>query len=150
SLRRIIDTLVDNYDIILMDMEAGLEHLSRRTDHDVDIFIIVTDPSQMGFDTAERIVALTKEVHINFKSIYLLGNQFDTALASFLKERASKLDIKLAGIIPNDPLVMRYNLEGRDLLSLPDDSPALKAIEKISAEIGVLPEHQLMHLLGKK
>ncbi|GAH33480.1 unnamed protein product, partial [marine sediment metagenome] len=54
SLRRIIDTLVDNYDIILMDMEAGLEHLSRRTEHDVDLFIIVTDPSQMGFDTAER------------------------------------------------------------------------------------------------
>ena len=44
SLRRIIDNLEDNYDIILMDMEAGLEHQSRRTEHDVDIFVIVTDP----------------------------------------------------------------------------------------------------------
>ena len=54
-LTGIIDTLSKNYDITLMDMEAGLEHLSRRTARDLDIMIIVTDPSQMGMKTAERI-----------------------------------------------------------------------------------------------
>jgi CO dehydrogenase maturation factor len=150
SLRRIIDNLVDNYDIILMDMEAGLEHLSRRTEHDVDIFVIVTDPSQMGFDTAERILELTKEVHIKFKDMFLLGNRFSEDFYPALEARAKELDIRLAGYIPHDPLIQKYNLEGKPLIELPDDSPALQAMRKISTEIGILQEKQLLHLLGKE
>jgi len=73
-LTHIIDTLSKNYALTLMDMEAGLEHLSRRTDRDVDILIVVTDPSKMGIETARRIKELAKEVHIKFHKIYLVGN----------------------------------------------------------------------------
>ena len=58
-LTRIIDVLSKNYDITLIDMEAGLEHFSRRTDRDVDTLLIITDPSKMGFETARRLKELT-------------------------------------------------------------------------------------------
>ncbi len=75
-LTRILDTLTMNYTVTLLDMEAGLEHLSRRTDRDLDAMIVVTDPSKMGFETAKRIKELTEEVHIDVKDIYLVGNRF--------------------------------------------------------------------------
>jgi len=99
-LTRIIDTLSKNYDLTIMDMVAGLEHLSRRTDRDVDIMITVTDPSFMGLQTAKRIKELAKEVHIKFKKIYLIGNRFSPEIENTLREEAEKLGIELAGIIP--------------------------------------------------
>lgn len=137
-LTRILDAITKNYDITIMDMEAGLEHLSRRTDRDVDIMLIVTDPSSMGFKTAERIKELAHEVHINVGKIYLVGNRFPEELIGLLEEKAKNMGVEFAGSIPSDPNVTRFNIEGRSLLELPSDSPALKAAEKIAKRIGLL------------
>ncbi len=136
-LTKILDTLLSNYDLILMDMEAGLEHLSRRTDKDVDIMIIVTDPSAMGFKTALRIKELAKEVHINIKEIYLVGNRFPDGMEDRLEKWASRIGLEAAGIIPYDPLVDEYNLEGIPLLKLPSESRAVSATMKIAEKIGL-------------
>lgn len=136
-LTEIIDTLSRNYDLTLMDMEAGLEHLSRRTDRDVDIMTIVTDPSALGIQTARRIKELAREVHIEFKHIYLVGNRFTPEQRPLLEREASKLGVKLAGVIPHDDLVLSYNLEGKPLLELPSTSPALLATKGILAQMGL-------------
>jgi len=137
-LAHIIDRLAKNYDLTLMDMEAGLEHLSRRTDRDVDIMIIVTDPSSMGIQTAKRIKELAKEVHIKFKKTYLIGNRFKPEMENTLKEEAQKLGIEFAGIIPPDENVSTYNMTGKPLTQLPNNSPALLSMKKILTQINLL------------
>ena len=137
-LTRILDAITKNYDITIMDMEAGLEHLSRRTDRDVDVMLIVTDPSSMGLKTAERIKELAHEVHINVGKIYLVGNRFSEELVGLLEKKAKNMGVEFAGFIPSDPKVVEFNIEGRSLLELPSNSPALKAVEKIAKRIGLL------------
>ena len=137
-LTRIIDTLMKNYDYIVMDMEAGLEHLSRRTDRDVDTMIIVTDTSHMGLQTAKRIKELAKEVHIQLKKIYLIGNRFPQDMEPMLQEEAAKIGVEYAGIIPSDENVMRYNLTAQPLSKLPEGSPALTQLKAILTKIGLL------------
>jgi len=130
-LTRIIDTLSKNYDLTIMDMEAGLEHLSRRTDRDVDIMFIVTDPSSMGLQTAKRIKELAKEVHIQFKKIYLIANRFKLEMEPKIREEAMKIGVELAGTVPYDENVFTYNMEGKPLTSLPNDNPAVASVKKI-------------------
>lgn len=136
-LADIIDTLSKNYDLTLMDEHAGLEHLSRRTDRDVDVMVIVTDPSFIGFQTARRIKELSKEVHIEFKKIYLVGNRFAPELEPMLREEANKMGVEYAGYIPNDDYILKYNLTGRPLVELPPESPALHSVSRILAKIGL-------------
>ncbi len=134
----IIDAISKNYDLTIIDMQAGLEHLSRRTDRDVDVMIVVTDPSSLGFQTARRIKELAKEVHIEFKKIYLVGNRFKPEMESMPKDEAAKMGIEYAGNIPHDENVLKYNLEGRPLVELPPESPALAATKNILIRIGLL------------
>lgn len=137
-LTEVVDALSRNYTITLMDMEAGLEHLSRRTDRDVDYMLIVTDPSKMGFLTALRIKKLSKEVHIQFKKMFLVGNKFSSDQESLLYEQAKEIGVEPLGTIPYDENIFRFNLEGRSLLKLPDDSPALIAVRSIVRRMGLI------------
>jgi len=137
-LTRIIDTLSKNYDLTIMDMEAGLEHLSRRTDRDVDIMIVVTDPSFMGLQTARRIKELAPEVHIEFKKIYLIGNRFSPNMEATLRQEAEKIGIELAGIVPHDENVFTHNLSGKPLIDLSPESSALVSVKRILMHIGLL------------
>ncbi len=114
-----------------MDMEAGLEHLSRRTERNVDYMLIITDPSKMGLQTAERIKELAEEVHIEVGRIYLIGNNFPKGFHETFKKKASKAGLELIGTIPPDPNVMEYNVQGRPLLELPEDSSSLKAMNTV-------------------
>jgi len=137
-LTRIIDTLSKNYDLTIMDMEAGLEHLSRRTDRDVDIMFIVTDPSSMGLQTARRINELAKEVHIQFKRVYLIANRFKPEMKSKIREDAMKIGVEFAGIVPYDENVFDCNIEGKPLTSLSNDSPAVVSVKKVLLKTGLL------------
>lgn len=137
-LTDIIDSFSKKYDLTIMDMEAGLEHLSRRTDRDVDIMLIVADPSSMALRTAKRIKELAEEVHIKFKKIYLLGVRFEAEMEPMLRKEADKLGIDFAGIVPNDPDVSKLNLTGKSLMDLPEKSPALVAVKSVLKKIGIL------------
>jgi CO dehydrogenase maturation factor len=136
-LTRILDTLTRNYEVAFLDMEAGLEHLSRRTDRDVDSMIVVTDPSKMGLETARRIKELVVEVHIDVKHIYLVGNRFSPDLEEFLQKSADNLGLEYGGIIPVDENVMTFNLTGKSLLEIPDDSPSFRAIGSVARKVGL-------------
>ncbi len=152
-LTQILDTITKNYDITLMDMSAGLEHLSRRTDRNVDMMIIVIDTSQMAFDAAVRIKELAKEVHIEFRKIWVIANRFPKNIIKEvtpdLEKRLAAVGLNLAGIIPLDEQIMTYNLQGKSLFELPVTSPALQATEAIAKRIGLLSEETLLELLGQ-
>ena len=136
-LTRILDTLTRNYEVALLDMEAGLEHLSRRTDRDVDSMIVVTDPSKMGLETARRIKEIIDEVHIDVKHIYLVGNRFTPDLEELLQKTADDIGLEYGGIIPVDENVIAFNLTGKPLLEIPDDSPAFRAIGNLARKVGL-------------
>lgn len=137
-LTHIIDTLSKNYFVTLMDMEAGLEHLSRRTDRDVDIMMVVVDRSRLSYLTAKRIIELAKEVHIDFKRVVAVGNNIEPKFEEVVKEQVKKVGLEFAGFIPPDFNVASYDLEGKSLLELPSNSPAVKAAKEIVQKIGLI------------
>jgi len=148
-LTQILDTLSKNYELTLMDMSAGLEHLSRRTNRNVDILVIVIDPSRAAFEAAIRIRDLAKEVHIDFKKIVVIGNRFPEGMEDELRKRLEEVDLTLIGMIPNDDDLSKANYLGQPLTELPNDSPAVKAVEEIAEKLGLLSEATMLKLLGK-
>lgn len=140
-LKNIMDPLEDAYDIIFMDMVAGLEHLSRRTDKNVDELIIVTDMSKMGFNTVERIVEIAKEVHLEFRKFWIIGNRFEKDAEPLLESLVKKIkddtnvDIELAGFVPNDVEIATSNLKSVPVYKISDDNPAYQAAEKIAKKM---------------
>ena len=140
-LKNILDPLEENYDIIFLDMEAGLEHFSRRTDRDVDELIIVTDMSRMGFNTMDRIVEISKEVHLKFSKYWVIGNCFDDEAKPILEQRVQELkdkfeiDIEVIGYIPQNKEITMRNFSGKALVKLPDDNPAYVSAEKMGKKI---------------
>ncbi len=137
-LTGILDTLTKNYDVTLMDMEAGLEHISRRTDRDVDYMLVVVDPSRMSFETAKRIKEVAQEVHVEFKRMIMVANRFQPGDEDYVRKRAEEIGMEFGALIPEDPLVHRFNLEGRPLLELPSDAPAAQAVKGLLAYLGLL------------
>ncbi|KYH38482.1 MAG: ATP-binding protein, partial [Candidatus Hecatellales archaeon B24] len=127
-----------NYSITLMDMEAGLEHLSRRTDRDVDIMVVVVDRSRLGYLTAKRIKELAREVHIDFKRILAVGNNVEPEFEDAVRKQVVEAGLEFAGFIPSDPNIASYDLEGKSLLELPEDSLAVKAAKEIAEKLGLI------------
>ena len=128
-LREIIDTIAKNYDYVIIDAEAGLEHLSRRTTQDVDIMLVVTDPSKRGITTAQRIKELSEHLEINFKGLFLVANRTSPENEEKIREYAKEIGLEVLGFIPEDENVSKYDFEGRPLMQL--NSKALSAVEKI-------------------
>ena len=134
-LRQSIDRLSKSYKYVVIDNEAGLEHLSRRTTENVDLLLIVSDPTIRGLTTAERVSQLIHELKTQVGHIRLIVNRVprgqdgEPVLAPHLKEFIEDKQLRLAGVIPMDPLVAQYDSEGRPLIQLPQDSPARRAVE---------------------
>ncbi|MFX1484697.1 MAG: AAA family ATPase [Promethearchaeota archaeon] len=149
-LTQILDTLSQNYEITLLDMSAGLEHLSRRTNRNVDVLIIVVDPSRAAFEAAVRIRDLAKEVHIEFKKIVVIGNRFPLDMEEELGDQFAAEDMQLIGIIPSDEELSKVNYRGVPLFELEGESPAVKAVETIAERLGLLSEVTLLKLLGQE
>lgn len=136
-LRKIIETLSSNYDIIVIDTEAGLEHLSRRTTQNVDIMLVVTDTSKRGILTAQRIGELSKELDISFDESYLIVNRVKPGKEDEILKKVSETGLNVIGTIYEDEIVSKYDLEGKPLINLPDDSSAGTAISKIIKDLNL-------------
>ena len=131
ALTSILDNYVGNYEYALMDMPAGLEHIARRTDRDVDYLYVITDASKMGLQTALRIKELSQKLKIEFREVYLVANRVTESALEYIQQYAEKNGLNLVGQIPTDPLVQEYNLVGKSLLELPNDSPAYLSVREI-------------------
>lgn len=134
-LRRIIENLSSNYDVIIIDTEAGLEHLSRRTTQNVDVMLVVTDKSKRGMLTAERIGKLADELEIKFRDLYLVLNRVNTKNEVEILQKAKKTGLEMVGVIYEDDEVTKFDIEGRPLVELPDESNTVKTVSGILSRI---------------
>jgi CO dehydrogenase maturation factor len=129
NLREIIDAVGDGYNYVVIDNEAGLEHLSRRTTRDVDIMLIVSDPSQRGLVAAERVVALRDELEIGIKNTWLVINRLvGDEMPPALKAKIEAIDVPLLGTIPQNNELLEFEFTGRPILELGADSPVYRSI----------------------
>jgi len=138
TLKRIIDVLSKNYDIVLVDSPAGLEHFARRTGQDVTDLVIVTDASKMGFHTMERIVEVTNEVHLDFKNILVIGNRFPEDMKDLLTEKVNNIKdirVKFLGLLPNDEEISKMNLLAKNLLDISPENKFYKSTKELFAKI---------------
>jgi CO dehydrogenase maturation factor len=148
-LTQILDRLSRNYEITLLDMSAGLEHLSRRTDRNVDLLVILVDASRAAYEAAIRIRDLAREVHIEFKKIVVIGNRFPEGMEEDLRSKLEGDQLELVGMIPQDDELSKANYEGKPISELPSNSRSMQAAELIAERLGLLGEATLLKLLGR-
>jgi len=135
-LRSGIEMLAENYDVVIIDGEAGVEQINRQVMQKVDTVVIVSDISNRGLQTA----ALIREVITSHKKIFryqklgLVLNRVQ-GQEKQLAPHILKTGLNLFGYIPEDPYITQLDLEGRPLLELPGDSPAYQVMNHIWAHI---------------
>jgi CO dehydrogenase maturation factor len=137
-LRDVLDRLSVNYDYVVIDNEAGMEHLSRRTTRDVDVLFIMSDVTVLGIVTASRIKKLSESLNLVVGKTYLVLNELENPIPESIKDQIRQQGLDLIGAIPKDALVGEYALEGKSLFELPSDSAAFKAVIAI-AEHSITP-----------
>jgi CO dehydrogenase maturation factor len=136
-LRFSIDRLSKSYDYVVIDNEAGLEHLSRRTTRDVDLLLTVSDPTMRGIIAAGRAARLIGELKTRVGDIGLIVNRVPTdasgepKLAPELEQAIAENGLKLVGLIPEDSTVGQYDAKGLPLAELPPEAPVRQAVERI-------------------
>ncbi len=132
-LRTTIQELVRNYAHLVVDSPAGVEHLNRSVVADVDDLFVLCDPSQKALKHIQRVRHIVEQVGIQYRNFYLVANhQFDSTSEAYLKRSGETY----LGRIEYDPAVDSYNLQGRSLLELPDDSPARLSVKNLLARAG--------------
>ena len=134
-IRQVVDSRASSYDFTVIDCEAGLEHLSRLTTKDVDIMIVVTEPTKNGILTAKRVKELSKELSIDFGKIMVTANKITPEIKPSFNKMAEENNLEIAAYIPWDELMARFDLEGKPVINLPEESPASMAVGKMSREI---------------
>lgn len=135
NLREIVDSISKNYRYVVIDNEAGMEHLSRRTTRDVEHLLIVSDPTQRGLVAAERIASLKNELDIRIENAYLVLNRLPGEMPAALQERIDSIEIPFLGIIPADGELTSYEFSGRPLVEMGDSSPVFQAVAKMMEQI---------------
>ena len=130
-----LERLSDNYPYIVMDNEAGMEHLSRLTTKDVDVLLIVTDTSRRGLQAGFRIHKLVKDLKIVVGKSYIIINQAKTDPSDVVLEMVKKEGLELAGIIPDDEQVYQFDMDGRPTVDIDEGNPALTAAYSIFDKI---------------
>jgi CO dehydrogenase maturation factor len=135
-LRTSLDRLSEAYDYVVIDNEAGLEHLSRRTTRDVDLLLLVSDPSLRGIIAAGRVVELVDELKTEVGQVYLVVNRVNgDALPPPLMKAIEEHKLKLAGLIPADPAVNELDGLGQPIVRLPEDAPSRRSLEAILSAV---------------
>jgi CO dehydrogenase maturation factor len=134
-LRKFADTLSGNYPYMVMDNEAGMEHLSRRTTQNIDELLLVSDHSVKGVRTLARIKELLDELKLVVKRQSVLINLVPDGLDPVVANEMSRLGIEAAAIIPLDDEVYQYDIQLKPLLELPDSSKAVKAVDSLMTNL---------------
>ena len=133
-LKGLIAALQKNYDYILIDSPAGLEHINRRITSSIDDVFEILDPTKKAFQHLQRVYKIISEIKISFSNFYLLGNfRFSDELVELADSQAA---YKYIGRLEYDLNVEKFNLQGKSLLTLKDDSPMFISLKKIAAVAG--------------
>jgi len=131
-LRNITAKLIKDYDYIVIDNEAGFEHLSRRTTRACDALVVISDATPVGLKAAARISDLAKELNIESKKKLLIINYSQEIIE---RERIKKIGLDYIGNIPSDPQITKISLKGSSLMALKDGAISLSALDSLSEDI---------------
>ena len=137
-LRNVLDRLAQAYQVVVIDCEAGLEHMSRRTTGEVDLLILLSDASVRGIQTARRALDLMREVRTAPGEAKLVLNKIPGELSESLVQAARDLDLEISACLPLDPQVAALDAAGRPLTELPFDSPMRQAVARLLADCGLI------------
>ena len=139
-LRLILDRLKGNYDYVVIDNEAGMEHLSRRTTRDVDVLLLVTDPTQRGLITAQRMQEMVPELEIGVGHVYLVLNRLQGGATASnvpepLAQAIEEAELDLIGVLPEEPKMAEFEFTGRPLVELPVGTGLYEAVREIAEDV---------------
>jgi CO dehydrogenase maturation factor len=140
-LREIISRLTGNYAYVVIDNEAGMEHLSRRTEEDVDHLFIISDPAPRSLRTIGRISELIDELGGRVKNKHFVLSRVQGSpedLPATTRKEIEKLPYAPEALIPFDDSLVSLDLQGEPLTKIPADSPAYKAVRKMLADLNIL------------
>jgi len=130
-IRKYTDILSEKYPYVVIDNEAGMEHLSRRTTHSVDLLLVISDPTQKGVLTANRINGLVDELGLDVKERRFIINRVSDENFYKLKNSSPGLPDDKTYNIPDDENIFHLDLEGKPVFALPPDSIAVKTFFEI-------------------
>ena len=133
-----IQRLQANYPYLVVDNEAGMEHISRGLLPTMDVAILVSDCSRRGVQAAGRIAALMRELNFKPKQMGLIVNRApDGKLDAGTMDEIQKQGLHLFGVVPQSDEVYRYDCDGKPTVQLPEGSPVRTALVQILQNIGL-------------
>ena len=137
-LKTQIDKYSNTYTHIVIDNEAGLEHISRGTLPKVDILLLVSDCSRRGIQAAGRAAVLVEDLKLKPDVLKLVINRVPNGeLPEGVAEEIKALNLDLLGVIPQDETVYLYDSEGKPIVDVPDNSPIKEAVKSIVTELSL-------------
>jgi len=129
-LRDILRTLGENYDYVVIDNEAGMEHLSRRTTQTIDYLISVSDATPRGVHTAARISKLLEELDTRVRTRFLIVNRAPETLTETVRSIIGQEELHLLGVIPEDIVLLKMDRDGTPVYNISANSPTYQAVNK--------------------
>jgi len=127
-LRQALDRLTNQYRWVVVDCEAGLEHFSRRTTANIDVLLVVADPTVRAVQTAARVLELVAELQTQVQQTLLVLSRVRNGVPEGVTRTAAELGLVIAGTIPQDDVIAQRDGAGEPLVDVPADSPALLAV----------------------
>ena len=133
-----LQRLEKNYPYIIVDNEAGMEHISRGVLPNMEVAILVSDCSRRGVQAVGRIAQLIKECDMHPKKVGLIINRAPNGvLNEGPKAEIEKQGLTLLGVVPQDETVYEFDCDGTPIVDLPEDSPVRKAVVEIIDNLGI-------------
>jgi CO dehydrogenase maturation factor len=117
----------------VIDNEAGMEHISRRTNGNLDVLLLISDPSLRGVRTCKKLEDLVNKLGLNIKKLYLMINRVDNGVPPQVTEELEKLKLNLVGILPEDKNIIDCELRGIPMLNLEDNSLSVIKLNEVMA-----------------
>lgn len=133
-LNSFTDKLTSHYAYTVVDNEAGMEHLSRRTSGKVDMLFLVTDYSLRGLRAVRRINQMIPGLKLDIKNIGIIVTRGPQQLSDAFLAEVAEIGLPVAGVVPHDPALLEFDMERRSLLDLPENALSVQAIEQILGE----------------
>ena len=137
-LKAQIDKYYGRYKYMVVDNEAGLEHIARGTLPHVDTLLLISDASRRGIQAAARVAEMVRDLDLKPGQMKLIVNRApDGKLSDGVKEEIEKHGLELIGVLPQDELVYEYDCDGKPSAKVPDDAPVKQALHSIMAQLGL-------------
>lgn len=136
-LRLAMERLIKTYDYMVIDSEAGMEHISRQTTQDVDFLLIVSDPTIRGLTAAARMKELIKEMRAKVGKVYLAVNRVKNGLPPEIEKSINGFGLDLIATIPEDAYLAELEIKGKPIVDLPENSQLRLGVKEIVAKFGL-------------